>query len=245
MALKILITNDDSISSSVLLPLAKWAQKFGEVTVIVPKVEQSGKSHGIEIHKPFEVKKVDFCDGIDAYTVDSTPADCVRFALFGLHMEFDVVISGINRGLNIGRDLVYSGTVGAVLESAYQGIPYSVALSTEPATFDEALAHLDRVCDYFKEHELFKKNNLYNVNIPIGTTGEIRITRQGGPYYGDEFKPLENDMYLPLGASIFEESADKNIDTDAVLVHKCISITPLETDRTSKAVFAELSKLNN
>lgn len=242
--MRILITNDDSISSSVLLPLAQWAQRFGEVTVIVPKYEQSGKSHGIEIHKPFEVVRIpDFAPGIEAYTVDSTPADCVRFALFGLKQQFDLVISGINRGLNIGRDIIYSGTVGAVLEAAYQGIPYSVAISTEPATFEDALAHLDEVYNFFIEHKLFEKNNIYNVNFPIGGK-EIRITRQGGPYYGDDFHPQENNMYLPVGQSIFEASDDKDIDTDAVLVHKYISITPLETDRTNKAVFAELSKLN-
>ena len=242
--MRILITNDDSISSEVLLPLTKWAKQFGEVTVIVPKYEQSGKSHGIEIHKPFEVVKIEFAPGIEAYTVDSTPADCVRFALFGLHKQFDVVISGINRGLNLGRDLVYSGTVGAVMESAYQEIPYSIALSTEPGAFEEALTQLDRIYAYFKEHQLFQKHYLYNVNIPCNTTGEIRITRQGGPYFGDEFKPLEHNLYQPIGSSIFKESLDKNIDTNAVLVHKCISITPLETDRTCKLIYEELSGLN-
>jgi len=243
--MRILITNDDSISSSVLLPLAQWAQKLGEVTVIVPKYEQSGKSHGIEIHKPFEVLKIEnFAPGIEAYTVDSTPADCVRFALFGLKKQFDLVISGINRGLNIGRDIIYSGTVGAVLESAYQGIPYSVAVSTDPATFDDALANLDAVYNFFIEHKLFEKNNIYNVNFPIGGT-KIRITRQGGPYFGDDFHPQENNMYLPVGQSIFEASDDPDIDTDAVLIHKYISVTPLEIDRTNKAVFEELSVLNN
>lgn len=243
--MKILITNDDSISSSVLLPLAKWVQKLGEVTVVVPKYEQSGKSHGIELHKSFEVvRQADILPGVPTYTVDSTPADCVRFALFGFHMEFDLVISGINRGLNVGRDMIYSGTVGAVYESAYQGIPYSVAISTEPGNFDEAMTYLDKIYEFFTEHELLKKNNLYNVNIPANTNGTIRITRQGGPYYGDDFRPEENNLYHPLGHSIFEESGQEDIDTDAVLVHKFISITPLETDRTAKAVFDHLSQLN-
>ena len=79
--MRILVTNDDSITSEVLLPLAKWAKQFGEVTVVVPKYEQSGKSHCIEIHKAFEVKQVPFDDpDIKAYTVDSSPADCIRFA---------------------------------------------------------------------------------------------------------------------------------------------------------------------
>ena len=97
--MKILITNDDSISSEVLLPLARWAKQLGEVTVVVPKYEQSGKSHCIEIRKAFEVKQVPFADpDIKAYTVDSSPADCVRFALEGMQTTFDFVISGINRG---------------------------------------------------------------------------------------------------------------------------------------------------
>ena len=82
--MRILITNDDGIQASQLAPLVKWAQKHGEVFVAAPKYEQSGKSHGIEIHKPFEAKKVDFLPGVTAWAVDSTPADCVRFAILGL-----------------------------------------------------------------------------------------------------------------------------------------------------------------
>ena len=96
--MKILITNDDSISSEVLLPLAKWVKQFGEVTVVVPKFEQSGKSHCIEIHKPFEVKQVPFDDeDIKAYTVDSSPADCVRFALEGPYLRH-MLRSRLNSG---------------------------------------------------------------------------------------------------------------------------------------------------
>ena len=242
--MKILITNDDSISSSVLVPLARWAKKHGEVTVVVPKYEQSGKSHGIELHKPFEVVKVpDFADGIEAYTVDSTPADCVRFAVESLKKNFDLVISGINKGLNIGRDIVYSGTVGAILESAYQGIKASVALSTDPASFEPAVSQLDTVYDFFIEHDLFGKNNIYNVNFPLKSNG-IRITRMGGPYFGDDFAEQTPNMYLPVGKSIFEACGNEEIDTDAVLVYNYISITPLEVDRTQKTVFDELRTLN-
>lgn len=242
--MRILITNDDSISSPVLLPLAKWAAKHGEVTVVVPKYEQSGKSHGIELHKPFEVVKVpDFAPGIEAYTVDSTPADCVRFATEALRLNFDLVISGINKGLNIGRDIVYSGTVGAILEAAYQGIPASVALSTDPSDFSPALDHLDMVYDFFTKYDLLSKNNIYNVNIPLTVNG-IRITRMGGPYYGDDFVEKEPNMFLPVGKPIFEKSDCEEIDTDAVLVYNYISITPLEVDRTKKTLFEELKELN-
>lgn len=240
--MRILITNDDSISSSVLLPLARWAEKLGEVTVIVPKSEQSAKSHGIELHKSFEVKQIDFADGIRAYTVDSTPADCVRYAVLGLKGKFDFVISGINKGLNLGQDIAYSGTAAAVFEAAYLGIP-AVALSTDPSSFEDALAELDRVREFFIQHDLFSKNNIYNVNIPLNPK-EIRITRQGGPFYTDDFPFVEPDMVHPKGRFIYEDSHNDDLDTDAVM-HGYISITPLTTSRTNLSVFETLSGLNS
>ena len=174
--MKILITNDDSISSEVIFPLAKWAKQFGEVTVVVPKYEQSAKSHSIEIRKAYEVKQVPFDDlNIKVYTVDSSPADCVRFAIEGMHIKFDFVISGINRGLNIGIDVLYSGTLGAAFEATTFGIP-AVALSTEIGGFEEAIESLDEIKEFFVCNNLMKKNNIYNINIPINHKG-ISITR--------------------------------------------------------------------
>lgn len=240
--MRILLTNDDSISSSVLLPLAKWLKQFGEVTVVVPKYEQSGKSHCIEIHKAFEVKEVSFDDpDIRAYTVDSSPADCVRYAIEGMKLEFDFVVSGINRGFNLGIDMLYSGTVGAVFEAACFDLP-AVALSTEPGCFDEAMAALDSIKEYFLQHELLKKNNIYNVNIPQNHK-DIRITRMGGRYFADDFLPQENDMFLPSGKSVWQDSGDLNIDTNAALTG-FISILPLTLNRTNMEVFHELTGQN-
>ena len=243
--MRILITNDDSISSSVLLPLIQWASKLGEVTTIVPKYEQSGKSHGIEIHKPFEVLKVELAPGIEVYTVDSSPADCVRFAFYGLHETYDLVISGINRGLNVGLDMIYSGTVGAIFEAACFGVP-AIALSTVPETFDAALAQLDNVWNFFAEHNLWEKHSLYNVNIPLAPKG-IRITQQGGRYYADEFIPQENNMYMPHGIDVFKPSQKPELllDTDAALHYGYVSISPLTLCRTDMNVFNELKQLNN
>ena len=240
--MRILVTNDDSISSEVLLPLAKWAKQFGEVTVVVPKYEQSGKSHCIELHKALEVVQVPFGDpDSKAYTVDSSPADCVRYAIEGMHLEFDFVLSGINRGLNLGIDMLYSGTVGAVFEAACFGLP-AVALSTEPGGFDEAMAALNEVKDFFLKHDLLKKNNLYNVNIPLNHK-DIRITRMGGRYFADDFLPQENNMFLPTGKSVWKDSGDYSIDTNAALTGY-ISILPLTLNRTNMDAFDELKKLN-
>ena len=127
--MRILITNDDGVGAAQLVPLIKWCQKLGDVTTFVPKFEQSGKSHGFEIHKPFEAKQVELEPGLTVWAVDSTPADCVRFAILGLKLQFDLVISGINRGFNIGADQIYSGTVGAACEEIALGVP-AIALST-------------------------------------------------------------------------------------------------------------------
>lgn len=240
--MKILITNDDSISSEVLMPLAKWAKQFGEVTVVVPKYEQSGKSHCIEIRKAFEVKQIPFDDpNIKVYTVDSSPADCVRFALEGIKGTFDLVISGINRGLNLGIDVLYSGTLGAMFEAATFGIP-AIALSTKVGGFDESMEALEEIKDFFVGHNLLKKNSLYNINIPLGHKG-IYITRMGERFYVDEFLTQGNDMYLPTYKEVPINSDDISIDINAIL-SGYISVTPLTLNRTDMSVFEELKKLN-
>jgi 5'-nucleotidase len=238
--MRILITNDDGIYASGMLPLVQWATKLGEVTVVAPKVEQSGKSHGIEIHKAFEVKQIDLLEGVCAYAVDSTPADCVRFAVLGMKKEFDLVISGINRGLNIGQDIMYSGTVGAVFEAAAMGIK-AMAVSTEPKFYDRAAGQMDRVWAYMTENKLFDIHPIYNVNF-TAKAGPVRITCQGGPYYSDEFKPQENDMFLPCGKDVFKACGNMDLDTDAVLSGGYTTIMPLSLSRADRNVFAKLKK---
>jgi 5'-nucleotidase len=239
--MRILITNDDGIESPCLLPLAKWAQKFGEVTIVAPKVEQSAKSHGIEIRQAFEVKKVELED-IDAYTVDSTPADCVRFAVLGLQKQFDLVLSGINRGLNLGLDIMYSGTVSAVLEADALGLA-AIALSAPPKYYVDAIHDLDDVVAYFRANRLMEKCSIYNVNIPAQHKG-LRITRQGGRYYSDDFIPQENNMILPKGKDVFEKADNMERDTDAVLSGNFISVMPLSNSKVNMDVYRELSHLN-
>ena len=237
--MKILITNDDGLHASQLLPLIKWCRKLGEVTVAVPKVEQSGKSHGIEIHKPFEAKLVELEPGIKVWAVDSTPADCVRFAVLGLEQEFDLVISGVNRGLNIGTDMMYSGTVGAACEAVNLGLK-AIALSTPPSYYDHATDHLDEVFEFVRKHDLLALNDIYNINIPANPK-KILFTHQGGPYYSDRFPAIGNDMYRPEGYPIWEDSNDNTLDTDATL-HGYISVTPLTTNKTNMEVYRRLAE---
>ena len=237
-----LITNDDGIQAPGLLPLVQWAKKLGQVTVFAPKTEQSAKSHGIELRKAFEVKQVDMEPGVECWSVDSTPADCVRVAILGMHKEFDLVISGINRGLNMGRDIMYSGTVSAVYEAANLGVK-ALAVSTDPQIYETATEHMDRVWDFLTKHDLFSQNEIYNVNIPV-QAGDFRITRQGGPYYSDDFHRVEGDLYMPCGKDVYRKADTMERDTDAVLTGGFISVTPLTLEKTDLAVYNALLKLN-
>ena len=237
--MRILITNDDGIGSPVLPALAVWASRLGEVTVIAPKVEQSGMSHAIDFTRPIEIKRVDIGEGLRAFSMDSTPADCVRYAVMGMKEHFDLVISGINRGLNLGADIVYSGTIGAIFEASRLGIK-GVAMSTDPRTFDAAMARIGDVWDFFEQEKLLELGNIYNVNIPLDDKG-IRVTRQGGIYFTDDFKYLGNDMYEQIGAMADPKSDDERFDSVAV-IHGYISITPLTSEKTNLEVYKRFEK---
>ncbi len=239
--MRILITNDDGVQAPQLVNLIKWCRKLGDVTVFVPKFEQSGKSHSFEIKRPFEVKQVELEEGVHVWTVDSTPADCVRIAVLGMKMEFDLVVSGINRGLNLGADMMYSGTVGAASEAVNLGMK-AIALSTPPGYYDRAVEQLDRVFDFVFDHKLLDLNPVYNINIPENPVG-IRITRQGGPYYSDKFPAIGNDLYKPTGYSVWADRGDDTLDTDATF-HGYITVTPLTIDKTNHEVFNKLKYLS-
>lgn len=237
--MRILITNDDSQSSPVLPDFVRWARKLGEVTVVVPKTEQSGKSQALEFTHAVEIKQVELAEDVTVYTVDSTPVDCVRFATVGLGREYDLILSGINRGYNLGDDISYSGTIGAILEGSRLGIN-GIAISAREDCFTDAVAKLDEVFAYIRERDLLQKYGWYNVNIPPVST-DIRITRQGGGYYTDSFKDCGNDMFLQCGDPIEREFDDNTKDIDATR-NGFISIMPLEVSRTNMTVFEELTK---
>lgn len=239
--MKILVVNDDSVSATQLVPLIRWCQKLGQVTTVVPRYEQSGKSQSIELHKPFQIKHVELASDILVYTVDSSPADCVRYAVLGMKQTYDLVISGINRGFNMGRDIMYSGTAGAVFEAVSLGLK-AVAVSTGPEFYDRAIEPLDQVLEFFQKHKLMEKCDLYNVNVVPDAKG-IRITRQGGHFYSDDFVHEGNDMYMPHGKCVYENRNDLTLDTDCVM-NGYISIMPLTIDRADVGVYNQLQYLN-
>ena len=232
--MRILVTNDDGINSEGLKILAEWATKLGEVTVAAPSVQQSAKSHAINIHDPIEVQIVPYLDGVTAYAVNSTPVDCVRFATLGLKTTYDLVLSGINRGFNMGEDILYSGTCGCIFEAKLRGIK-AVAFSTDPSTFHYAKEQLDNAWGFIQTNNLLNYADLYNVNIPIDPKGVV-LTRQGDAYFTDSFDKLDDTHYMQNGYCIHENAFDLTIDTDAT-ISGYVSITPLTIRRDDRTAF--------
>lgn len=228
--MKILITNDDGIDSEGLAILARWAAKLGEVTISAPATQQSGKSHAITLRAPIEVRETSLGIGEKiAYAVGSTPVDCVRFVNVGLGERYDLVLSGINRGYNLGEDILYSGTAGAIFEAQLQKM-HGLAFSTDHTTFEHAEAALDTVWQYVVANNLLNKNLSYNVNIPPHPKG-ILLTRQGGAYFSDRWELYPDGTYQQRGYCVHENVHNHELDTDAT-IDGYITITPLTVDRS-------------
>ena len=179
--------------------------------------------------------------GVEAYSVDSTPADCVRVGVISIGHDYDLVLSGMNRGFNVGRDIGYSGTAGAIMEACGHGYR-GVAVSTRPDSMELAAEKYDDVMKFFIENDLLSLNPIYNVNI-APEAKSIRITRQGGPYYCDDFVRQEGDMFLAQGKMVYVPGTDLNVDSHAIM-NGHISVTPLTTDVTCMKVFEKFAKLN-
>ncbi len=169
MSRHILITNDDGIGADGIRKLAEIARSFGDVTVIAPDVQRSAVSHHCIFSRPLILKEYDFgMDGIKAYALDGTPADCVRVGIFTvMDSKPDIVLSGINHGPNVSSDVQYSGTVGAALEAAFLGV-HAIAVSYANYQF-EATDIVDRYLPELLEEHMKKPlpaNQIWNINIP-------------------------------------------------------------------------------
>ncbi len=234
--MKILVANDDGINSEGLRLLVQWAMRMGQVTVCAPALQQSAKSHAINIHDPIEVYPAPYIDGAEAYVVHSTPVDCVRFGTLGLKRSYDLVLSGINKGFNMGEDMLYSGTVANIYEAALRGCR-GIAFSTDPTSFERA-DKLDEVWQYIVKHDLFAHCRHFNVNIPLTVHG-IKWTQQGGPYFTDEFVKAGDNLYSQEGYSVYQIGHDLTLDTDAVM-NGYISVTPISIRRDDPEVWRKV-----
>src|SRR5436309_6771023 len=242
--MRILISNDDGIYSPGIVHLAKAAARFGEVRVVAPDVEQSSMSHAITSSRPLRFKRIHIGQ-FDAYSVNGTPADCVAL---GMHRwgHVDLILSGINLGLNLGNSLWHSGTLAAAKQAALlgaRGIAFSthVAQNHDP-DFSALEPYVAKVLDL-----LIPKKTLclVNVNLPEKPKG-IRWTRQSVRHYDGKVVPDKD----PMGRAIFWftviplEGAAKGTDRWAI-EHQWISITPLRLDLTDEADLARALALSD
>lgn len=236
--MKILITNDDGIEAEGIRHLVEWAKTVGEVSVFAPKVQQSGKAQCIEIHSAYGVKKSEiFGKDIEAYSVNSTPADCVRIATLGMKKKFDLVISGINCGHNLGGDIRYSGTVGACFEAAKAGLK-AMAVSAPFTSFDNAVKNIDRVFKEIKKRKMFDYAEILNINFPeVGE--DILITKTGPAIYSDEFEFLPDGTVKPCLVCLYSGTKNLELDTDATMTGH-ITVTPLLYDSTDLTAYGKL-----
>ena len=208
----VLIANDDGIFAPGIRALAKAAAAAGHrVTVFAPDSQRSAAGHSFSITKPLHAKPVDY-DGIRAFSVDGTPADCARLGLYLLKDDpVDFVLAGINKGANRGAAILYSGTVGAAMEASLCGVPgLAVSLCSHlDRDYEEAAALGVRAMEWAVHHPL-PRGEIYNLNVPFGV--KIRGVRSASISNEYIFPP----DYLPDGAGgyVLAEEQDALPETD-------------------------------
>ena len=208
----VLIANDDGIFAPGIRALAKAAAAAGHrVTVFAPDEQRSAAGHSFSITKPLHAKPVDY-DGIRAFSVDGTPADCARLGLYLLKDDpVDFVLAGINNGANRGAAILYSGTVGAAMEASLCGVPgLAVSLCSHlDRDYEEAAALGVRAMEWAVHHPL-PRGEIYNLNVPFGV--KIRGVRSASISNEYIFPP----DYLPDGAGgyVLAEEQDALPETD-------------------------------
>ncbi len=241
--MKILITNDDGVSSGGLRALADTVKTLGEVSVVAPDRERSAAAHSLTLHRPLRVEQI----GPRVYAADGTPVDCVNLAVYGiLKGRPDLVISGINHGPNLGEDLVYSGTVSAAFEATFLGIPaFAISLAArEGFQYRTAANFALKVAAHIMKNGL-PQGTFLNINVPNVEEDKIRsykITQQGKRVFQDavveKVDPRGKKYYwIGGGDQGFQEIA--GTDFHAVANHH-ISITPLCVDLTNRVAMKVL-----
>ena len=245
-SLRILVTNDDGIQSEGLLTLARALEKIAEVWVVAPDREQSAVGHALTMGRPLRKKRMKAL-GPRYFAVNGTPTDCV---LLGAHKILpgkpDLIVSGINKGENLGDDITYSGTVSAAIEGTILGIPsFAVSLvARRNFNFTHAASFSVRLARNLLRYGL-PKNTLLNVNVPGNKKpGSQQITRMGKRIYGDsvqEKRDAWRKKYYIIGGNHPGYADTEDSDFKAI-ARNLISITPLHLDWTNYASFETLLK---
>jgi len=244
---RILVSNDDGIHSAGLAALAEALAAIGDVVVVAPDREQSACSHALTLHRPLRIDDA----GPGRYAVDGTPTDCVNLAVNAILPEKPaLLVSGINRGANLGDDVTYSGTVSAAMEGTLLGVP-SIAMSLlgrGPYDFSAAAAFAARLARWVLERGL-PPDTLLNVNVPPDRDGvapnAVELTRMGRRRYGDaiveKVDPRGRKYYWIAGDEV-PFVAEEGTDFHAVQ-HGRISVTPIHMDLTNYPTLEQLEPL--
>lgn len=248
--MKLLITNDDGIWAKGIWAIAKELEKEHDVVVVAPDNQRSACGHSITLDRALVVKKVAL-DGLksEAYSVDGTPADCVRVGIESvINGKVDMVVSGINNGLNIGIDVLYSGTVSAAIEAAFNNIP-SMAISLQGTNkledYNVAAEYGKRILDRAINKELIKPGVVLNVNVPLIPEKDIKgikICKVGNKVYDNIFCSEacnEQEFNVDIQGNLntyYERCADKYF-----IKNGYVTITPLQYDLTNYKILNKVS----
>lgn len=243
--MRILISNDDGVYAVGIAALTAELKKIADVTVVAPDRDRSGASNSLSISIPIRLQSLSNGD----ISVSGTPTDCVHVALAGLMKEkFDMVVSGINAGANLGDDVLYSGTVAAAIEGRMLGMPaVAISLVTKgPAQHYDTAATVARLLVERLELDPLPAATILNVNIPDIALDKLKgfeVTRLGTRHIGapaiEAIDPRGATIYW-IGPSGPEQDAGPGTDFHAVNAGK-ISITPLKVDMTNYTAFESIS----
>lgn len=235
--MRLLITNDDGIHSPGLAVLARAARSFGSVVVVAPDVERSSASHAISADRPLSYRRTRLTDGVEAYRVNGTPADCVALGLFH-NPDVDVVLSGVNLGTNLGNGMWHSGTLAAAMQASLLGAR-GIALST-PVIGDES--DLDGLAPYLAStlEKLLPRSELrlVNVNLPARPRG-VRWTRQAIEQYDGQVVPARDPYERPVYWLAVTQLREHAPETDLWAFERgYVTITPLRLNLTDHDALA-------
>ena len=241
--MKILLINDDGIDAPGLWAAAEVLRKVGELFVVAPDQEQSGVGASLTLHRSVKVRSVpvdqylkeDVSDvsGVTAFAVDGTPGDCAILALEKLVGSVDLVVSGINRGSNLGWDVMVSGTIGGAVQGFVRGcatIAISVGSVRDPK-FESPARLLElvsqRLCEQPSATDLFLNINV--PSLPVERLAGVQVTRLGNRSYGESVREEGTG-----DQKVYKIARDRPISGEAqpgtdmwALKNNQVSITPL------------------
>ncbi|HVF89387.1 MAG TPA: 5'/3'-nucleotidase SurE [Blastocatellia bacterium] len=238
---KILVTNDDGIHSAGILALAEALGSVGEVVVVAPAHEMSAASHSLTLMRPLRIEQIDDSH----FSVDGTPTDCITLAMSEILKDSppDIVLSGVNKGGNLGDDVSYSGTVAGALEASIYGLPGIAVSLVQRVDFD--FGPSARLAAELARRVLdngLPRGTLLNVNVPPGPIMGIRVTRQGTkvikPTIIQGTDPRQRKYYW-IGEEALTWNEEEGTDYEAVR-HGLVSITPLRNDLTDYRTLDEI-----